>query len=542
MRRELFDQAHGKLIFLAGALLIFLALALYQLRLPGPHYDEAVELLPAIQLLQGRAVQPFRGSGLVLFGRTFPLMTQDYIGALNTYLAIPFLLLLGVNVYALRLMPILCSALALLLLYCLAAELYGRRAGLIAVSLLAVNPSFVFWSRQGVFVTSLTAPIALGAAWCWLRWWRTGRARHACLGAFLFGLGLYAKFLFLWIIFALIVSFPLLLGRTGWQLVLQGKGKWAKGKALSPFFALLSFLLGLAPLVLYNVQTGGTISSITGNLATSYYGTNNLDFFSNLQTRLGQFVTLLDGGHFWYLGGIFQDRLLPLAFFFSLAALPLLGLKLGGAWLRRAAFPFLVTGAVIVASCATVSALWVTHYAILIPWPLLAIAAVFDGAWEWLRGQPVGWLVGLSVLAVVGGELWSDVRYHDALAQSGGLAAHSDASYELAEYLDQRGYVAPLAMDWGISAQVEFLTAGRVHPIEIFGYGWEADPAFESRLAPFLESPDSVYIFHSPPETVFPRRETFDSLLREAGRGTQTEAVFAQRNGQALYLLVRVTR
>jgi 4-amino-4-deoxy-L-arabinose transferase-like glycosyltransferase len=533
-----------ELIFLSGALLIFLALTMYQLWLPGPHYDEAVELLPALQLLQGRAVHPFRDAGLTLFGRTFPLMTQDYIGALNTYLALPFLLLLGVNVHALRLMPVLCSALALLLLYRLAAELYGRRAGLMAVSLLAVNPSFIFWSRQGVFVTSLTAPIALGAAWCWLRWWRTGRLRRACLGAFLCGLGLYAKFLFLWIIFALIVSF----------LLLQG-GRWLLGArkgerpgmlavnlpAATWPLAALSFLLGLAPLALYNVQTGGTISSITGNLATSYYGTNNLAFFGNLQTRLGQFVTLLDGGHFWYLGGVFQDRLLPLAFALSLVALPLLGFKLGTAWLRRAAFPFLVTGAVIVASCATVSALWVTHYAILIPWPLLAIAAVFDGAWEWLRGRRAGWLIGLLALAVIGGELRSDVRYHKALAQSGGLAAHSAASYELAEYLDRRGYVAPLAMDWGIAAQVEYLTAGRVRPIEIFGYGWEADPAFESRLALFLESPDSVYIFHSPPETVFPRREAFDGLVREAGKRTQTEAVFSQRNGQALYLVVRVT-
>jgi 4-amino-4-deoxy-L-arabinose transferase-like glycosyltransferase len=527
MRKEPFDQAHGKLIFLVGALLIFLALALYQWQLPGPHYDEAVEVLPAIQLLQGRTVQPFRGAGLVLFGRTFPLMTQDYIGALNTYLALPFLSLLGVNVYALRLMPILCSVLALLLLYRLAAELYGRRAGLMAVSLLAVNPSFVFWSRQGIFVTSLTAPIALGAAWCWLRWWRTGRLRYACLGAFLFGLGLYAKFLFLWIIFALAVSTLLLQGRR-WLFKCQTNLRFAG-------VALPSFLLGLSPLVLYNVQTGGTISSITGNLATSYYGTNNLAFFENLQARLGQFVTLLDGGHLWYLGGVFQDRLLPLAFSLSLVALPLLGFKLGGVWLRRAAFPFLVTGAVVVASCATVSSLWVTHYAILIPWPLLAIAAVFDGAWEWLGG----WVVGLLVVVVIGGGFWSDIGYHKALAQSGGLAAHSDASYALAEYLDGRGYVAPLAMDWGVAAQVEFLTAGRVRPIEIFGYGWEADSAFESRLALFLENPDSVYIFHSPPETVFPRREAFDGLARKAGRRTQTETVFSQRNGQALYLVVR---
>lgn len=520
---------------LGVTLLLFLALALYQLPLPGPHYDEAVEVLPAVQLLQGREVQPFRDSALALFGRSLPLMTQDYIGALNTYLSLPFLLLLGVNVYALRLMPVVCAALALLLLYRLACELYGRRAALMAVFLLAANPSFVFWSRQGIFVTSLTVPIALGAAWCGLLWWRGGRLRHACLGAFLCGLGLYTKFLFLWVIFALAVSALLLQGRR-WV----GKFQDRRGILLAAAVASLSFLLGVAPLILYNLQTGGTISSITGNLTTSFYGTNNLAFLKNLETRLGQLVTMLDGGHLWYLGGVFQDRLLPPAFALSLAALPPLGFAIGREWLRRAAFPFLVTFLVVVASCGTVSSLWVTHYAILVPWPLLAMASTLDGAWAWLQRRSVGWTVGLLVLTLVGGELYSDFSYHRALGQSGGLAAHSDASYALAEHLDGRGYVAPLAMDWGISAQVEYLTAGRVRPIEIFGYGWEADPAFESRLAPFLENPDNVYIFHSPPETVFPRRETFDGLVRKAGRRTQTETVFPQKDGQALYLVVRV--
>ncbi|MFC1976552.1 hypothetical protein ACFLXQ_09150, partial [Chloroflexota bacterium] len=79
-------------LFLLGAILIiYFILSLYQLNLPGLHYDEAFEAVPALQLLNNQPVTTFRNHGLVLVGHTFPLMTQDYIGALNTYLAIPFM-------------------------------------------------------------------------------------------------------------------------------------------------------------------------------------------------------------------------------------------------------------------------------------------------------------------------------------------------------------------------------------------------------------------------------------------------------------------
>jgi hypothetical protein len=582
---------------LSGALALFLALSLYQLNLPAPHYDEAVEALPAVQLLQGRPVLAFRGAGVSFLGRFFPLMTQDYIGALNTYLALPFLATLGVNVFSLRLMPVLVGLVTILLLSGFARDLYGWRASLIAALLLAVSPSFVFWNRQGIFVTSLTAPIALGTAWCWLRWRRMGRLRHACLGAFLLGLGLYAKFLFLWFVGAMAISALLLLftaksparpactcgaGTGGlrqrareviyfplrsWRppclyptctrpvpeaqrrvRVSAAEGEHSGGWLITVLFC---FLLGLAPLLTYNLQTGGTIAAITGNLATSYYGVNNLAFLHNLRTRLEQFVTFLNGGHFWYLGGIFSDDLLPAALLLSLIALLFFDFRGERGQLRRDLFPFLVMGTVVVESCATVSSLWVTHYAILAPWPALGIAVGIERAWRWwegvMRRSSTGWaskgpgglLIGALVVVLLIGEVWTDIRYHRVLTASGGLSAHSDASYALAEYLDRQGYAAPLALDWGISAQVEFLTAGRVRPIEVFGYGWEVDPAFAERLAPFLASPDSVYIFHSQRETVFPRRDAFDHLVRQEGRVTHTEKVVTQRDGQALYLVMR---
>ncbi len=54
----------------------------------------------------------------------------------------------------------------------------GRRTAFV---LLAVNPTFVFWSRQGIFVTSTIITLSLGAILC-LAHWRRRRRRVASCG------------------------------------------------------------------------------------------------------------------------------------------------------------------------------------------------------------------------------------------------------------------------------------------------------------------------------------------------------------------------
>jgi hypothetical protein len=543
-----------QVMLISLGLIVFLALCLYQIELPGLHYDEAREAgVPAMQLLIGQPVETFRGSGIRITERVFPLMVTDYIGALNVYLLLPFFALLGSNVFALRLMPIVFAALTLLLTYLLAQQLFSRRVAVITCLLLAVNPSFIFWSRQGVFVTSITATIAMASLLCWLCWYRRGQARHLYLGVYLFGLGLYAKLLFLWVIVALGATF----------FVLKGPGLrkslrlWLTSGRLTCrqlIIALFCFLLGVFPLIMYNAQTGGTFLTLTGNLTSTYYGASNLAFAENLTTRLEQFKVVLNGGHLWYLGGVFTNDLYP--FFFvgaGLACIPAALWKAKCGW-RRVAFPFLVLAFMVLASCFTVSALWFTHYAILVPFLPMAVAVALDflvryvvpsgGAEQKSNSirQLIPNLVVFLVIAVlVGSDLQVDLSYHQALARSGGYAAHSDASYELARYLQDQGVASPLAMDWGIDAPVQFLTRETVNPIEIFGYEWESDEAFEERLGSFLPNPDNLYIFHSPGETIFHRRQAFDRLLVEMGKVSRVEKVVLDRSGKSIFVLVRVS-
>jgi len=317
--------------------------------------------------------------------------------------------------------------------------------------------------------------------------------------------------------------------------------------------ALLCFLLGIFPLIIYNVQTKGTFLTLTGNLTSTYYGASNLAFAENLATRLEQFKVVLNSGHLWYLGDVFaNDLYLPFFVGAGLACILVVLWKARREW-RRVAFPFLMLAFMVLASCFTVSALWFTHYAILVPFLPMAVAVALDLLFRYIipsgagqRGNPIRRLIpGLVVFLVVAvlaiSDLQVDLSYHQALARSGGYAAHSDASYELARYLRDQGVASPLAMDWGIDATVQFLTLGAVNPIEIFGYEWESDRAFEERLGSFLSNPDNLYIFHSPGETIFHRRQTFDRLVVEKGKVSRVEEVILDRSGKSIFVLVRVS-
>jgi len=547
-----------RIVLLAG-LALYLVLAFYQLGLPGLHYDEAREAgLNAMEILTGAPITAFRGVGLAVMGRIFPLMVQDYIGALNVYLALPFLALTGIGVPNLRALPVLCGLIVLLLAERSVSEWMVWRsppsttrekraastpitpAGLLAVGLLAASPSFLFWSRQGIFVTNLTQVFVFLCIWQTLRWLRTGRSSALVVAALAAGLALYAKLLAIWVI-APLALFAFLAWlrrpRDGDRLVSLAPAKLA--------LAAFAFVAPLMPLLWFNLQSGGTLASIGANLGRSYYGVDNLALGANLITRLGQLVQILRGDQFWYLGAVFAN---PVA--------PWVGLAVVGLGLLRSpsyvAVPLLLLACAVASSIFTVSDLFITHYALLQPLTLSVIAVAAGALIAWQpyaaahRSTPYRSTLLRSVRPLVVGlllttfawDLANSVAYHRALAQSGGLADHSDASYHLAYHLRYNGMGAPLALDWGIDATVRFLTEGAVTPIEIFGYASPdaPDAQFEQRLAIFLENPDNVYLLHSEQATVFKgRRERFFAAVAARGRTPVLERRFLQRDGTALY-------
>ena len=556
---RLSSQRAGHL-FLALSLMVFFALCLYQLDLPGLHYDEAREAgLNAMELVSWQPLTAFRGATLQIGPWRLPLMVQDYIGAANVLLATPFLALGGVSVSALRALPVLIGAATLVLVWRVALKLGDPFAAGSAALLMAVSPTHAFWSRQGIFVTNLTALLFSASLLTGIMWWRKRRARYLYATTCLWGLGLYAKLLFIWALVAMLVLGVILMVRERRSLMKQHRGHSSQPSlGLSPMMvtiALAAFSVPLFPLLLFNLRTGGTWSSITGNLASSYYGVDNSAYFQNLATRMGQIVSLLRGDQFWYLGEAHANPQAPwmALLLLLLAAGCSLGRRANWAW----AIPTLLLLLAVTQSAFTVSDLFVTHFALLAPLvPLsggLAFGHVFrsaaqvrnsDKGLSGFAARRLGAAVAILALACwVGGDFRTTLRYHGALSESGGLATHSDGIYALADYLDASGFATALALDWGIDAQVRFLTAGRVTPIEVFGYTSlnEPDPGYRGRMAPFLADPGAVYLAHAPEQVVFGgRTETLIEMAEQLG--LQVEAIHAvtERSGRPLFVVYRV--
>jgi 4-amino-4-deoxy-L-arabinose transferase-like glycosyltransferase len=554
---------------LVTAVLLYLALALPQLDLPGLHYDEAKEAgLNALEMLQRQDVQAFRSAGVQIGSVFLPLMVQDYIGALNVYLTLPLLAIHGATVPALRLLGVGCGLAALLLVWALGGELARRThagtkdaagwTGEIAALLLAASPTFIFWSRQGAFVTNVVVTLAVAAVWVGLRWQRTGQPGYLYGLAVLAGLGLWSKLLFVWVLGAMagVAAVAWLASR-----LRNGRSPLPRPTLRSLLLAGLLFLLALSPLLLFNQQTSGTVQSIFGNLGQSYYGVENTAFLANLSVRLGQIGTLLRSDHLWYLGGIFANAWAP----WAMAGLVVLSLILATAGWRsgedRTSLPVLLwallfVSLLVVQSSFTVSDLFVTHFAIVQPFVTVLAALAADTtlkAAKLARKTGHGWqsslATGLVVLVVAAlavgfaADVQTSVRYHQALSRSGGLSTHSDAVSRLAQWLDMRDAQQPLALDWGIDAQVRFLTGHRVRPLEIFGYERldTPDPGFASRAAQFLEDPTRLYLVRSPEETVFQgRRAALESMAAAQGLTVTRQAVIHDRSGRPIFEVLRI--
>ncbi|MBC7226698.1 MAG: glycosyltransferase family 39 protein [Thermoflexales bacterium] len=524
--------------------LLFLALGAHQLSLPGLHYDEAKEAgLNAMQLLTGQPVTAFRDAVVALGPWRLPLMVQDYIGALNVYLALPFLALGGVNVVALRWLPLLTGGLTLLLAGRVARLLGGPRAAAVAALLLAVNPTFIFWSRQGIFVTNLTALFFMASLLTGLRWWRRRRPTDLYLTALFWGLGLYAKLLFLWAVGAMV-------GAAGaawlWHVRRSAPLRPVQqtGALRLVLQTALCFLLPLVPLFIFNWQTGGTLASILDNLRQSYYGVDNRAYLPNLTVRLGQLRPLLRGDHFWYLGGVFANPWAP----YLAAGTVLLGIGWGFRTRRWAhLLPVALLVLMVAQSAFTVSDLFITHYALAVPLIPLTAGLVVGAVGRPEAGRVRRALEALSALMALlwaGGDLWTTVRYHQALTRTGGHSAHSSAIYDLAAYLEDNAAGPVVALDWGIGAPVQFLTVGRVAPVEVFGYEQlhEPDAGFSERVRPFLEDPTTLYVAHAPEDAVFRGRvEALGALAAERGMQLQEVGRVAERSFRPLFLIYRVT-
>jgi hypothetical protein len=539
------------------SIVAFSMTTLHQLALPGLYYDEALDLVPMLDLAQGRSPELLRGIGLA----GFPVMLLDYMGSLGGYVTLPFMGVFGAGLVAARAQPLFFSVLTIVLVYALAARWFGLRVAGLAALLLAVQPSFVWFSRQGISVTSVMSVFAWASLLFLTRPGSPAPARDAIVASprrfaaagVCLGLGLWAKLPFLW--------WLMMLGAMAviWLLTRPDARNQLRLRVRGLVELALGFAIGAAPLLAYNLigisrdGTPHTAELILGSLLrpTQQFGVDNRDFLKNLGVSWSNFSVFIDGSYFWYNGVTFSNT----------AALPVLAIALAlGALLVRVdprVRPFaprwlaLVCAlpVAIVMGSFTVSGQWATHFFIIsgVPQILVAFAAVWAAERVFAAVAPRTSALGAGVLALglialpLSRDVWVNAQHHAKLAETGGSGRFSDAVYKVAERLDQDAVAEPVALDWGIEKQIRVLTADRVRPVEIFGYSPDpnvADAGFADRARGYLKDPNRRYIVLWDRFAVYNRRAEFTRIANEMGK-TVTESFIAhERSGLPVYVVL----
>ncbi|MGH2479125.1 MAG: hypothetical protein ACRDHW_05675, partial [Ktedonobacteraceae bacterium] len=204
---------------------------------PLPNSDEATMGLMAMHIQHGEWPIFFYG--------------QHYMGALEAYVAAPFFSLFGASVFTLRLSLTLLFMLFLVVMYLLVRTLYTRNFALFTLLLLSLGSNALL-SRElsvigGYVETLLFAAISFLLA-IWLAFSAESRGRNVRFWRFagyaawglVVGLGVWSDLLIL----------PLALC-SGLILLLFCWRELARGAVIP---VLLFFLLGAAPLIVYNLH------------------------------------------------------------------------------------------------------------------------------------------------------------------------------------------------------------------------------------------------------------------------------------------------
>jgi hypothetical protein len=525
----------------------FVVLASWRVRLPGLYYDELFQETTALAFVKGglasqAAVLP--GTQISLLGHPLPVMANSYIGAVKTISFSPVAAVFGITPASVRFFTISVAALSLLAYAAFARIIF--RSGIVAVvatALLALDPSFVFFSRVD-FGPSVFMFLLKGLAlWQLAVWWRTRRLSSLVVGSLALGLGVYDKANFLWIV----VAVPLA------ALLVRAREVRARLDRRQLAFAGGAFLVGCLPLVVYNLAwpprtllpvLHGSLHIAGGNQAGGP--------ITQLHQRFEQLVDLLDGTTIVGLLGELGPRPPLLPILCGVAAVAILAASLDRRLRPRlvaARFVVLAGLLVLLASALTPGGSYAHHVLLTYPFPHLAVAAFAVQLHPLARVRvgaavagALGALAGAAVVAAAGVSLATDTQLLSRLSETGGNGNFSDAIYDLNHYLSAQGASSGfVALDWGIYQNLIGLSQGRLRGDELWLELSGRSPDL-ARYRSELTSPKTRYVLHAVDKTNFPRaRERFFEVVRESGRRARIEKVLDSRSGDPLFEVYRVS-
>ena len=518
-------------LFLLGlCLVLFTYFATTDLALPGPQDDESHHAVLAIDLL--RPPFPYSPHYTLHFGRQpFPFGVCPHAGALKAYLLWPLFAFWGPSVELARSLNIFFGLLALAFCFSFVLGHFGHFAAFCATLLLALDSSFIFYSKidESSVIEQIFWLFVL--LWAFGRFYRNQRLRDLGIGLSAGILGTYNHITFIWFLvaslFVGVLFFPRelskLFKKKAVYLVIPG--------ALLILTIFFYWLIGGRKLLF--TRPPGVLGAFV--------------MFERLSTAGGVLPDVLSGRFtdILFIPGI---RIRPLTDVLLIVC-PLFLLYQGAFRSRVMRFLFLVAGVILLEISLTPRTFTLRIHRMFFVYIFLILLAGVAVAQSGkvlknFKAHPTKFsLISLGVvlltIASIIGQVSLKQEADRRIRQTGGKGFWSDGIYTVAEALEREKWENTVCLDWGYASLI-FLTQGEM-PLSPMPWSIYVDQ--KTKWAKLIQlvhetSPRTLFLLKpsrkpgSPAVTL----QEFKEAVQESGKEARLEHLFCDREGDPLYM------
>jgi 4-amino-4-deoxy-L-arabinose transferase-like glycosyltransferase len=522
---------------MASIAMAFVLAGLPFLRQSGMHYDASSEL--ACFYSCSNPVFKIR-----MFNSWVPLMVIQYLGALKAWLYLPILKYLEVTAFVLRLPLLVAGAGSICLFFAILDRIAGRRTAIAGALLLATDASFLLSTCYDFGPVVLLHLFLLSGIFLLLRFEKTRRSRYLALAFFLFGLALWHKALFIWMLAGLAAASAVIFPKRILALVTPAR----------VLLAVLSFGAGSLPLLYYNaVRAGATLhtekvmsapaplaqkvllfkktmdSSVLFGWLTEYAQPETVRAPSRMAGKISVKLNAIAGAprSNWMLYLFLTACLLVPWLWFTPARLPALFalIYVVAVWGQMAILPN--TGGT------------VHHVILLWPFPHLLIAVALVRVAERF-GRYGARVFAAALVAIVCSNAAVINRYYCDLVTHGTTAGWTDAINPLFARLDAAEGQRIVTVDWGYSTTLCLFSDGRMPLRDISFSLLQPSAGAQASIRALMGQPNTLFVDHTADSEVFPGvREHLDRIAAEAGCRKEVVQIIKDRNQRPRFEISR---
>jgi hypothetical protein len=402
-------------------------------------------------------------SSIIVSHLQIPLMQMSYLGCLKAWIYKPIFSLWAPSVFSLRVPVLVIGTATIWLSWLLLRLTLGDRAAIIGTILLATDSIFLLTTCFDWGPVALQHVLMVGGVVALVCFHRSGKDKLLALGFLLFGLGMWDKALFSWSLSGMAIATIVVYPRDLWKEV-----RWQR-----LLIAALFFVLGMFPLLWYNLVQGGRTFSGNARFSQRYLRIKiqALESTADGSALFGYLVsndpprdlrpahTLVQRSSValshWI--GNRPSNFMTYGFLLALVTAPFL-------WSTSARKPMLFSLVLLAVfwlqMALTIGAGTGAHHVILMwPWPIFLVAAAFSQVSLSISRYGTA-MIGAVVLFLAASNLLVTNQYLERVIEDGPGPVWTDAIFPLAEYLRTRTSSEIYSVDWGTMNSLRLLNRG----------------------------------------------------------------------------------